>query len=193
MDHIAIPKGGGRDTQQVRARLTTFRPWTVTATSQFVVTRLPNTATEWTAYAGIYDQYKVNGMRVIACFPKDGAINLATTSGTFTQYPVGLAWSYDNDTLAGAGSVSQTWGYSTTALEAPVGVVSYSIPSLPVGASYGDTTGYILTSEWTDCAAPDALAGVVTAYLDRVVNTTIGPYNVSVFIEWDVTFRGRRN
>jgi hypothetical protein len=195
MDHIAVPKGGGRDTQMVRARLSSYTTWPLSGALQYVIPRQPNSALEWNNYAGIYDQFKVNGMRVISAWPSDGTLGNSSYTAQFTSYPVVLLQSYDNDSQSGTGSLAVSWGFSTVAAERPIGLLSYSLPTLPEGASYGATfgTGYINSAEWTDCATPTALSGCVTMYLDRLAVAVTGAFSSTILIEWDVTFRGKRN
>jgi len=193
-DHIARPLGGGKDTQMVRARLTAISNWDIVTAQYHETGRRPDAAQEWSEYAGLYDQFKVNGMRCSYAYPK--YLVGSPTGGIvgFEGYPRSVVIAYDNDSITQPGSYLQNYGYSTAVLEAPDGIVSYSIPTLPMGANYGDTTGYINSAEWSDCGTPSGLAGVVTAYHD-VVALLNAPSSFTIIClhEWDVTFRGKRS
>jgi len=192
VDHIARPAGGGRDLQETRVRLTLTSQWDITTQTR-VFLRQPGGATEWSTYAAIYDQFKVNGMRVATAFPTDGVIADASQSNQFFSYPAAVLFAYDNDSITAPSGLNTTWGYSTVAEERPMGLGSYSVPTLPLGAVYGDTTGYINSAEWTDVATPGALAGCAWGQLDQAATCTTSHYPITCFQEWDVTYRGKRN
>jgi len=198
-DHIAIPKGGGKDMQELRARLTSTGTWDMASSSTIYAKRDPQTAIEWSSYSGIYDQFKVNGMRLSLAFPKNaptGFVASGVVGSNFSIWPNSVVLCYDNDSIVVPSSLSQAFGYSTAMVESPFGLVSYSLPTLPVGAAYGDLTGYINSAEWSDVASPGALSGIASGYLDQnplSLAPDSGLTTVSVLVEWDVTFRGKRN
>lgn len=193
-DHVGRPQGGGRDTQTVRARLTQIATWTITTIGYQNWLRNPAASTEWSYYASIYDQFKVNGMRISMGFPKYELGATTYTAGTgVAQCPTSVIFSYDNDTIIAVPTAAANFGYSTAKQMHPDGIVVYDLPTLPKGAAYGASAlGYINSSEWQDCATPAALAGTVTAWLDRIL-VTGGALPLPVYISWDVTFRGKRN
>lgn len=187
-DHIARPLGGGKDTQMTRARLSTYGSWNITASSSQTIGRNPQTSLEWATYSNIYDQYKVNGMRVRLFFPK-----FIVSGGGFTVYPEFVVCAFDNDSIAAPASIAATMGLSTMMVEAAEGIVSYSCPTLPIGTNYGASAlGYISSAEWTDVASPQALAGIITCWLTRVAAIP-GGYSIGFLVEHDVTFKGKRN
>lgn len=198
-DHITTAKGGGIDLMGVRARLTQFTTWTLTASQQILIPRRPDAALEWTTYAAIYDQFKVNGIKVTYAFPKYMVANTASVTGVLAQellsYPELVVFAYDNDSIAAAASFAATVGYSTAKVSSCDGLVSYNLPTLPKGATYGASAlGYINSSVWQDVATPASLAGVITAWVNKATGTNSGSaYAINVVVEWDVSFKGKRN
>jgi hypothetical protein len=193
-DHRTTAKGGGIDLMSVRARLTQVGGWVLTATNPSVFLRNPANALEWGTYTAIYDQFKVNGMKITYCFPKYTACSSVLTT-SFLIYPEVVTMIYDNDSIIAPGTLGATLGYSTAKVAACDGLVSYNLPTLPKGATYGASAlGYINASEWQDCATPGALAGCITAWLNKQPTCTAGAsFAIHVLVEWDITFKGKRN
>lgn len=200
VDHRTTAKGGGIDLQATRARLTQLLPWTVTGAQQLVVNRRPDPALEWATYATIYDQFKVNSMKITICFPKYIVANATSCTGVAAQpmsvWPEVVGMAYDNDSISVPASFASLMGYSTYKEAACDGLVSYNLPTLPKGATYGASAlGYINSSEWQDVASPAALAGTTTLWLNKLpyVLPAGQGFQVDVHVEWDVTFKGKRN
>lgn len=192
-DHVGRPIGGGIDIQATRARLTWTGSWDITAAQGQVWNRQPSLATEWSTYASIYDQYKVNGMKITWHVPKYVLPVTAAADGVAT-WPDALHVCYDNDSIAlPAGGAPSVIGYSNYQCLPFDGVVSYACKTLPEGANYGDTTGYINSAKWCDVNHPDALAGTIMVYQNKAAVTTVAPWLITFVVEYDVTFKGKRN
>jgi len=168
--------------------------YTMTGSQSVVFQRQPSGALEWAYYGAIYDQFKVNGMRVFMTLPKYQTPNGPAGIGLFTIYPEAIAWCYDNDSITQPASFQAVLGYSNLQITPADGVVTYSCPKLPQGAAYGAAVGgYINATEWSDVASPGALAGCVTAWSTKLTTAPSAAFSVICVVEYDVTFKGKRN
>jgi hypothetical protein len=203
-DHVlVIPKklSVGRT---VRDRLVFASTWDMGATSgsmNFYVARNGVTnSSAWSTFAGIYDSFKVNGIRVRMFFPQEGAMIPGVTkigANTLAQYPGLVAATYDNDAQPPS-TISAMVRYDATQYLTPTGECSLSLPVLPLASMQGSTTSaasVVTSSEWCDIATPVGVLGGINFVQDKVATTgasTAGTLlAVSVVIEYDVTFRER--
>lgn len=183
--HVAvIPRAPKSDT--ARERLVQFGTWTPPSVAFQTFARNPSNASEWLAFAGLWDRFRVNAMRLRVFFPKYLAPAAASQIA-------GIGAIYDNDAdpatfvLTPAAIVE----YSEAVFSEGYGLFDFKIPSLPKGQLFTATVagGTVASSEWTDCAQPLQLAGtILLSYLGVPHSAS----TVAFILEWDVTFQGRR-
>jgi len=122
------------------------------------------------------------------------ATTVATSIG---NYPKTVLAMYDNDSISGLSTSAGTlFQYATSVISSPEGEFVYTVLP-PVGSNYtGGVVGDVVTSEWTDVGAPTQLYGTVVLTLDGLLTYSLGSdanfSAVPVFVEYDVTFRGKR-
>jgi hypothetical protein len=189
----------------IRVRVTYQAVWNATSVGSFVVPRDPSTlSTSWASFAGRYDQFKVNGMRVRVFLPKDGlVIGLpmgGVVPGVLTEKPTTIAFCYDNDSSGTPVSFGTIFGFDQCLALTPEGECGFGVAALPLSMVTGYTGGpggSESTAEWIDTASPENLLGGITVCLDRLyvgLWSTTPPTTLSqvpYVIEWDCSFVAR--
>jgi len=163
---------------ELRVRLTNQTLVVNTAMGPQAYPREPSTASQWTQYSGLYQEFKVHGMKVTVA-------GLGETSAAASTSLIAL---YDNSlTSSTPPSASSCFGYGSSKVFNTVHVTEFHLPKLPemlVTPAGGGSTP--LATEWIATSLPATLRGI--AVLSPLV-TIAG--TVPVLIEWDVTFKGR--
>jgi hypothetical protein len=200
-DHmVTIPRPPKRPGLTIR--LTTIGVWNQGTSPSFAMLRNPSGATNWTAPASLYDQFKVIGIRMRVFNPKYTSIGSVIGSGTAATGTLGtspraIAMTYDNDSMTAPASFAVACGYTSSAVASYDGETGFGIKRLPTGMIEGSTLtgGSVATAEWCDCLYAANLAGCMTFYLDVAAqgtwSSTPSTFTPQVLCEWLVEFRYR--
>jgi len=148
----------------------------------------------------MYDQFKINGMRVSLTIPNleigVAAIGSAP-AGLLTNGPSVIQFTYDND-AAGVVSYANAAGYDNLRRFAPSAMCAYGVKHLPTAMIAGSslTGGAVMSAEWCDCNYATNMYGGITMSLDRAFSGTWGVAptllnQVTILIEYDVSFRSK--
>jgi hypothetical protein len=150
------------------------------------------TAADWSAFASLFDQFRVRGVSLRVSFPAMAAARAILPATTnLTAIPRNVFLAFDNDNVGGSpvsyGSVS---GYVSKAAIAPDGESTVVFQPLP---QHIDVTGE--SCDWIDTTVPTDLAGCVflacdSLYVGSVSIATL--FSLNVAVTYDVEFKGRR-
>lgn len=171
-------------------------------TSDFFFTRVPTGSPSFAKFQTLYDQFKINGMRISLTVPKleIGVSTIGSSpAGLLTNGPSVVQFTYDND-AAGVVSYANAAGYDNLRRFSPTGMCAYAVKHLPPAMMAGSTLtgGAVMSSEWCDCAYATNVYGGVTMSFDRAFSGTWGVAptllnQVTILVEYDVTFRSKFN
>lgn len=187
----------------IRVRMTYSATWNTTSVAGFVAQRNPSTsAPSWTSFAGRYDKFRVNGMRLRVFLPSDAIVvgmpMGSAASGLLTEVPGSVTFYYDNDTAGTVATLGAANGFDNMLSLAPRGECGYGVSKLPTSmvAGFTGAGGSLSSSEWCDTAVPANVYGGIGVILDRVYAGLWGTppatlSQVRYLVEWDVSFSAR--
>jgi hypothetical protein len=186
--------------EELRIRLTGKTTWNTTSVGNFLMPRNPSIASNWSKAAGLYDEFKVIGMRMRVAFPK--YITLGDSAGSapissIAEMPASVAFAYDNDSNTPPGYTA-LFGYDESRVDYPDGLCVFGVSKLPLASIAGSTGvgGSLATAEWCDTTYPANMYGSIFCQIDRLYSGSWGVSpatlaSITVLYEWDVVFRGR--
>jgi hypothetical protein len=173
-----------------RQRLVLFSGWNL-GNQNVIFPRSPRQTSDWSTFAGLYDQYKVVGMRVTVFFPPP-ALAVPISTATVTAWPRAAFACYDNDSSCSSPPTLTTTAivdYDTYRALPTFGSSSYEFSKLPISFVQG-----VGSCEWLDTAGGSSLltADSGNVYISSdIAYSGSSTQTMSVLLEYDVCFRAR--